>query len=153
MGSCITNISSSGVYDAPLHWPCVKPSAYSPPYRYPIKIHTHARQCPAPPPTPLPLPLPPPPFPPALIPLPRSRSACSFATAPDPPPCPHPSHHTPSLTRLVRYLQVQGSCFSNSRRLLRYYYPRFRVGSSSRETHGCSRLGGGPNALYRGPCC
>ena len=63
----------------------------------------------APPPTPLPLPLPPPPLPPALIPLPRSRSACSFATAPDPPPCPHPSHHTPSLTRLVRYLQVQGA--------------------------------------------
>ena len=93
----------------PLHWPCVKPSAYSPPYRYPIKIHTHARQGPAPPPTPLPLPFPPPPFTPALIPLPRSRSACSFATAPDPPPCPHPSHHTPSLTRLVRYLQVQGA--------------------------------------------
>ena len=52
---------------------------------------------------------PPSPLPPALIPLPRSRSACSFATAPDPPPCPHPSHHTPSLTRLVRYLQVQGA--------------------------------------------
>ena len=63
----------------------------------------------APPPRPCLFPYPPPPFPPALIPLPRSRSACSFATAPDPPPCPHPSHHTPSLTRLVRYLQVQGA--------------------------------------------
>jgi len=63
----------------------------------------------APPPRPFLFPYPPPPLPPALIPLPRSRSACSFATAPDPPPCPHPSHHTPSLTRLVRYLQVQGA--------------------------------------------
>ena len=61
------------------------------------------------PPRPFLFPYPPPPLPPALIPLPRSRSACSFATAPDPPPCPHPSHHTPSLTRLVRYLQVQGA--------------------------------------------
>ena len=61
----------------------------------------------APPPRPCLFPYPP--LPPALIPLPRSRSACSFATAPDPPPCPHPSHHTPSLTRLVRYLQVQGA--------------------------------------------
>jgi hypothetical protein len=73
-------------------------------------IHTQARQCPAPPPhAPSSSLTPRPPLPPALIPLPRSRSACSFATAPDPPPCPHPSHHTPSLTRLVRYLQVQGA--------------------------------------------
>ena len=96
----------------PYHWPCVKPSAYKihKPYHHPVKIHTQARQCPAPPPPPLPLPFAPPSPPlPQPLPLPRSRSACSFATAPDPPPCQHPSHHTPSLTRLVRYLQVQGA--------------------------------------------